>query len=230
MSSGVPLILWVKLPLIPYVKCFVEIFIGLFSGSSTHKFHWLTDNYSAKMKEAVVYEGDYHDSMNHETFLAWFEKQLLPNIPPTSLIIMDNASHHSKIQNKAPTRSCRKSDIIQWLEENNIPHDPTHTKSELLHQVKRNKNRQVYIIDKIANEHGHKVVRLPPYHCHLNPIELVWAQVKGDVRMNNSNGNQTLHRVEQITKEAIAKVTANNWLMCVNHTQKIEQEYRERQQ
>ena len=25
---------------------------------------------------------------------------------------------------------------------------------------------------------GHKVFRLPPYHCELNPIELAWSQVK----------------------------------------------------
>ena len=25
---------------------------------------------------------------------------------------------------------------------------------------------------------GHKVIRLPPYHCELNPIELAWAAEK----------------------------------------------------
>lgn len=170
-------------------------------------------------------KGDYHDSMNHETFLAWFKNQLLPNIPPTSLIIMDNASYHSKLLNKAPTTCSRKHEIIQWLEENNVPHDPKLPKAELLQIISQNKARQVYIIDKIANDHGHKVARLPPYHCHLNPIELIWAQVKSDVRMNNSNGNQTMKRVEQLTKEAVAKVTARNWLNCVNHTHQIEQEY-----
>lgn len=26
---------------------------------------------------------------------------------------------------------------------------------------------------------GHTVLRLPPYHCQYNAIELIWAQVKG---------------------------------------------------
>lgn len=65
--------------------------------------------------------GDYHDSMNHEYFRAQFEDQLLPNILSRSLIIMDNATHHSKALNKVPNRSCRKSDIIEWLMEHNIP-------------------------------------------------------------------------------------------------------------
>jgi transposase len=28
-------------------------------------------------------------------------------------------------------------------------------------------------------------LRLPPYHSHLNPIELVWAKVKGEVAAEN---------------------------------------------
>ena len=41
----------------------------------------------------------------------------------------------------------------------------------------------VYVIDEIAKAAGHKVVRLPPYHCELNPIEMAWAQVKGYIRV-----------------------------------------------
>lgn len=39
---------------------------------------------------------DYHDTC----FQSWFKVQLLPNIPPHSFIIMDNASYHSKFQDK----------------------------------------------------------------------------------------------------------------------------------
>ncbi|CAK1585278.1 unnamed protein product [Parnassius mnemosyne] len=31
----------------------------------------------------------------------------------------------------------------------------------------------------MAAECGVTVLRLPPYHCELNPIELIWAQAKG---------------------------------------------------
>lgn len=30
------------------------------------------------------------------------------------------------------------------------------------------------------------VARLPPYHCQYNSIELIWAQVKGEVAKNNT--------------------------------------------
>ena len=32
---------------------------------------------------------------------------------------------------------------------------------------------------------GHEVVRQPVAHCELNPIEMVWSQVKGHVKDNN---------------------------------------------
>lgn len=58
-------------------------------------------------------KGDYHDSMNHIRFQSWFQTQLLPNIPSHSLIVMDNASYHSKLVNKAPAMNSKKSEIIQ---------------------------------------------------------------------------------------------------------------------
>ncbi len=30
----------------------------------------------------------------------------------------------------------------------------------------------------MCEQYGVKLLRLPPYHCHLNPIELFWAHLK----------------------------------------------------
>jgi transposase len=35
-----------------------------------------------------------------------------------------------------------------------------------------------YKIDKILGEHGHEVVRLPPYSPEFNPIEKIWGLLK----------------------------------------------------
>ncbi|KAJ8317682.1 hypothetical protein KUTeg_005586, partial [Tegillarca granosa] len=40
-------------------------------------------------------------------------------------------------------------------------------------------------IDYILREHGHKILRLPPYHADLNPIELIWADLKSYVASKN---------------------------------------------
>ena len=44
----------------------------------------------------------------------------------------------------------------------------------------------IFKTDKIANLHGHEVLRTPVRHCELNPIELIWVQVKGFVAENNT--------------------------------------------
>lgn len=128
-------------------------------------------------KSANGNKSDYHDAMDHERFLKWFTEQLLPNIEKNSLIIMDNASYHSKKRNKMPTSKNRKDEIIAWLTSNKIMFDKTLTKVELLDITKQYNDKEIYIIDEIARAHGHEILRLPPYHCQLNPIELIWAQI-----------------------------------------------------
>ena len=172
-------------------------------------------------------KGDYHDCMNHDTFKKWFEEQLLPNIPERSLIIMDNASYHSKMLNKAPSYSNKKSEIIAWLSKNDIEYDPSFTKPELIKLCRSHKEKQKYITDEVGNVHGHKICRLPPYHCELNPIELIWAKIKTEVKKENSNEQQTVKRVEELTRNAVGNVNENDWQRCIEHTMKIEDTYRQ---
>ena len=45
-----------------------------------------------------------------------------------------------------------------------------------------------YVIDDLARKHGHDVLRLPPYHCFFNPIELCWSIEKGWTARKNTTG------------------------------------------
>lgn len=63
---------------------------------------------------------DYHGEMNQENFLKWFENQLLKNLEEPSIIVMDNASYHSTIENKVPNGSWNKPEIKEWLHNRNI--------------------------------------------------------------------------------------------------------------
>jgi hypothetical protein len=58
----------------------------------------------------------------------------------------------------------------------------TKTKKQLYEKIKFKKLLSVFKTDKIANLHGHEVLRTPVRHCELNPIELIWAQVKGYIQ------------------------------------------------
>jgi hypothetical protein len=93
--------------------------------------------------------------------------------------------------------------------------DFSETKPELYEKIKIHKpNRQVYVIDKLLSEHGHSVLRLPPYHPELNPIELMWALVKNYVAAHNDKFNN---------------VKVEEWKKISDHVTKIEDDYLQRE-
>jgi transposase len=60
----------------------------------------------------------------------------------------------------------------------NIAFEAAMLKAELLVLVKRKRKFESYVVDELAAQEGKTVLRLPPYHCEFNPIELIWAQIK----------------------------------------------------
>lgn len=171
--------------------------------------------------------GDYHAEMDGNRFEKWFLEQLLPNIEPGSVIVMDNASYHSVHLEKVPSSSTRKGDIQSWLRSKGIPFYADQLKAELLELVNEHKHKYAgYRIDTLAKAAGHDVLRLPPYHCELNPIELVWSQVKGYVAANNTTFK--LDEVEKLLHAGIDLVSEENWRRDCAHVEKIENESWER--
>ena len=43
-------------------------------------------------------------------------EKLVPALRPGDVVVMDNASYHSFIDEKIPTRSSKKQDMKAWLE------------------------------------------------------------------------------------------------------------------
>ena len=54
-------------------------------------------------------------------------------------------------------------------------------------------------METVAKEYGHEILRLPPYHCELNPIELAWAAEKNYVA--GENKDMSLDLVEKLFKK-----------------------------
>ena len=73
---------------------------------------------------------DYHNEINTEHYMEWFTQQLLPNLPPNSVIIVDSATYHNKQKDKPPTTANKKDDIKQWLNRQNIQYDETDIKKD----------------------------------------------------------------------------------------------------
>ena len=61
---------------------------------------------------------------------------------------------------------------------------------------------------------------LTAYHCELNPIEMIWAQLKSYVRKRNTTSK--IKDVERLVLEAIDSITPEAWAKCVEHVKKQE--------
>ena len=163
--------------------------------------------------------------MSSAHFEEWWVEKLLPNIPPSSLIVMDNASYHSRRKEEYPVKSWRKKKLAEWLEQKSIPYPEKALKSEIWAIVEHNRpSTPEYVVDELASQAGHEVVRLPVAHCELNPIEMAWAQVK---HYNKTHTTQfTLTEMERLTHEAFQVVTPERWSSLVAHVEvKVEDHY-----
>lgn len=173
---------------------------------------------------------DYHGEMNSDTFTKWISEQLIPNLQQPTLIIMDNAPYHSVVLNKEPSSSWNKAAIMEWLRNNQIHFNANTSKLELYSIVKRNKKEKVYKIDELVREHGHEVLRLPPYHCEFNAIELVWADVKSYYNKHVGGNGYGDAAVLNLWKEALNQCDKTKWINCVRHTNTLIQEWYKREQ
>ena len=114
--------------------------------------------------------------MNNEEFNKWIKKRLYHHLikdrallwTMRPIIIFDD-------EDKIPKR---KNEIRDWLSKNRVGFSSSMLRPELLKLAKAHKKTKKFHIDKYLESKGHACLRLPPYHPQLNPIELVWAEIK----------------------------------------------------
>jgi 2C-methyl-D-erythritol 2,4-cyclodiphosphate synthase len=75
------------------------------------------------------------------------------------------------------------------------------------------------IIDEYLKKQGHDVLRLPPYHCEFNPIELILGDIKGFVSRQNSTFKQ--NDVKELIHKGFAQVNELKWQKACNHVKNV---------
>ena len=167
--------------------------------------------------------GDYHGQMNKELFFRWFTEKLLPNIPDNSLIVMDNAPYHNALSEySAPTASSSKEKIYAWLEQNKIYCRKDCLKPELIEMLCKFAPEPTYEIDEAARRQGHRVIRTPPYHPELQPIETCWGVVKNHIARNC---DFTMSNLTKQLNNGFDKVTPETCLKIIEKIVKIEDKF-----
>ena len=167
--------------------------------------------------------GDYHGQMNHDLFTKWFTEQLLPNMPKNALMIMDNAPYHNVLSHhSAPTATCKKDRISAWLRKNGIPVSDDCLKAELVEILDKLAPPPLYALDELAAAQGHAILRTPPYHPELQPMETCWAVVKNQVARNCKF--TMAHLLEQLD-DAFESVTEETCSGLIKKVREVEDKF-----
>lgn len=134
---------------------------------------------------------DYHGNFNADIFESLF-KQLCKNlrkIYKTGCIIhMDGAKYHMRQEDPPPTKGWKRDDIMAWVGKHNIilppPLKKEHTVDEVLKHIRSLEWPRVRSSYRIAKRYGHRIMKTPPYHCEVQPIERVWALAKNPIALD----------------------------------------------
>lgn len=136
---------------------------------------------------------------------------------------MDNASYHNTLSAcSPPTPTCAKDRIWKWLMENKIPCGKDCLKAELIEMLKKIAPVPIYEIDEIASIHGHEIVRTPPYHPELQPIERCWGIVKNHIARNC---DLTLSNLKSQLEEGFARVKPSTGIKIIKKIKAKENQF-----
>lgn len=98
------------------------------------------------------------------------------------------------------------------------------TKPQLYEIIKFSKPPPKYKVDSYLESKGHEVLRLPPYNCDLNPIELIWGDLKSGVARENST--LKLSDVKDLVHEGFKRIDKKRWEnVCQHVIEKVEAVY-----
>ena len=138
-------------------------------------------------------------------------------------MVFDNAKYHSRLVERSPTINMRKDQMIAFIKKHDISiPEPVPVKAVLLERICQARIQKENVTDKIAKEAGFVVLPLPPCHCVLNPIEMVWGQMKYHARHLNIFTGQPGKIIELIMKIFAEKISVKNWRNYVLHVKKKE--------
>lgn len=188
-------------------------------------------------------KADYHGTVTSASYMTWAEDRLFPNLPKTdpatgkeilNVIVIDNAAPHTQWPDDVPNSTTSRADNIKWLLEvkgleelREVLEIPVRKAGywdakTVWKKVQEERKGSEYLFDRRGKELGFHVLRLPPYHPELNPIELIWARMKYYARNHVHDYNITEQR--KIVDEARDSVDAQLWMSCCLHVDRVRRE------
>lgn len=156
-----------------------------------------------------MFDGDY--------FVTWMGAlldELKAKAITNAVIVMDNAKYHKCLPKETPRYSHSKTSLQQACTHYGISFDPRDTKPTLWTKLLPIINAVEPVVCQMARAEGHEIVFTPPYHSDLQPIERVWAVVKGNVG-RQYNDSTTFADVLRRLNDAFASLTSETVQGCI---------------
>ena len=97
------------------------------------------------------------------------------------------------------------------------------SKPELVVLMRQNKPQPRYQVDEIAQQHGHTVFMLPPYHPELHAIERAFQLISSDLLERPALNMADLQT--RIASLCIQKIVPDFWSKAFLDTQAVEERF-----
>ncbi|EGD82669.1 hypothetical protein PTSG_03330 [Salpingoeca rosetta] len=161
---------------------------------------------------------DYHGMFDSAYFERWMQT-LLATLDArgikNTIIVMDNAKYHKSLPADTPKQSWKKAAMVEACTARGLPVSDTDTRALLWARLRDHIAQTVKpVVVQMAEDAGHEVLWTPPHYSDLQPIEIVWANVKGDVG-RQYNYDTTFKDVRQRLDEAFATLTPKTVEGCI---------------
>ena len=141
---------------------------------------------------------------NHDYFVIWMQK-LLDGLKErkieNAMIVMDNAKYHKSRPKGLPKASQKKEVLLAFAKEHNLTIPTGKFLKLMLWEIGNDYIKKTFlpVVRQMAKDAGHEVVYSPAHYLDLQPIEIVWAIVKGEVGRQyttETTFRQVLERLE----------------------------------
>lgn len=176
--------------------------------------------------------GDYHGNFTSELYTRWFTKELLPNLDPDKkyAIVTDSASYHVARPPGTPNVSKMKRDELEAaMEKYGLEILADYTAKDLKNVLREHIERNIPpAISTLAEKAGHMVIFQPKGFHEVQPIEKVWAWVKGQVaRLYHKvkGGGTPYEKMKKSVTDHLRQLPENLWRNVVRHARDIGREY-----
>uniref|UniRef100_K3X0G4 Tc1-like transposase DDE domain-containing protein n=1 Tax=Globisporangium ultimum (strain ATCC 200006 / CBS 805.95 / DAOM BR144) TaxID=431595 RepID=K3X0G4_GLOUD len=186
--------------------------------SACDKAHLLSDT-------LIIFQGgkkqikDFRGMFYHNSFLNWMEAlfaALEVRRISNTVIVMDDTKHHRELPPGTPTKAMTRQELQRACANRGIAFDDTELRSMLWGKLQRYIQDHVQpTVCALAVEKGHEVVFSPPHNTELQPMENVWAVVKGKVGRQYARKSTSEHVSDRLQR-AFDELTSEDVQQCID--------------